>query len=145
MGINIISMQIIKTFDNYFSANIVAGRLQQDGIACELLHENTVTIDPLVANAIGGIKLMVNAVDAVVAAQLPDDYEKEYVAQAECPKCGAVAMQRLYKPAALTLASRIKKMFSALYQDEPIKVFQCAICRYESATLPDKYAYYNKA
>ena len=35
------------------------GRLKEEGIECWLKDENTVTIDPIIANAVGGIKLMV--------------------------------------------------------------------------------------
>jgi len=35
------------------------GRLKEEFINCYLQDENTVTIDPLLSNAIGGIKLMV--------------------------------------------------------------------------------------
>lgn len=44
---------IIRTFDNYFSANIILTRLQDSGIRCFLKDEYTVTIDPILSNAIG--------------------------------------------------------------------------------------------
>jgi len=50
---------ILMTFDNYISAHIIMGRLKEEFINCYLQDENTVTIDPLLSNAIGGIKLMV--------------------------------------------------------------------------------------
>lgn len=50
---------LIGTFDNYIPAHIAMGRLKDHFINCYLQDENTVTIDPLLSNAIGGIKLMV--------------------------------------------------------------------------------------
>jgi hypothetical protein len=50
---------ILTTFDNYISAHIALGRLKDDFINCYLQDEYTITIDPLLSNAIGGIKLMV--------------------------------------------------------------------------------------
>jgi hypothetical protein len=50
---------ILTTYDNYISAHIALGRLKDDFINCYLQDEYTVTIDPLLSNAIGGIKLMV--------------------------------------------------------------------------------------
>lgn len=50
---------VLATYDNYISAHITMGRLQEEGIICWLKDENTVTIDPLLSIAIGGIKLMV--------------------------------------------------------------------------------------
>ncbi|MEJ0106473.1 MAG: DUF2007 domain-containing protein [Bacteroidota bacterium] len=50
---------ILMTFDNYIPAHIALGRLKEEFINCYLQDEYTVTIDPLLSNAIGGIKLMV--------------------------------------------------------------------------------------
>lgn len=47
------------SFDNYIPAHIALGRLKEEFINCYLQDEYTVTIDPLLSNAIGGIKLMV--------------------------------------------------------------------------------------
>lgn len=49
----------LRSFDNYFEAHIVMGSLQDQNITCWLKDEYSVTIDPLLLNAIGGIKLMV--------------------------------------------------------------------------------------
>jgi hypothetical protein len=59
----------VKTFDSYFLANIILGRLQAEGIECYLKDETTVTMDPILTNAIGGIKLVVKSdqADAVKA------------------------------------------------------------------------------
>jgi hypothetical protein len=48
------------SFDNYITANIVLGKLQDAGINCHLKDEYTVTIDPLLSPAIGGMKIMVH-------------------------------------------------------------------------------------
>ena len=53
----------VKSFDNYFTANIYLTRLQSDGVECWLKDENTVTIDPMLSNAIGGIKIIVKKED----------------------------------------------------------------------------------
>jgi hypothetical protein len=50
---------VLATYDNYIPAHIAMGRLQEEGILCWLKDENTVTVDPLLSIAIGGIKLMV--------------------------------------------------------------------------------------
>ncbi len=50
---------ILDVYDNYIPAHITLGRLQEQGIICWLKDENTVTIDPLLSIAVGGIKLMV--------------------------------------------------------------------------------------
>ena len=50
----------IRSFDNYVYANIQLGMLQNEGIDCHLQDELTITIDPLLSPALGGMKLMVN-------------------------------------------------------------------------------------
>ena len=50
---------LLATFDNYIPAHIALGKLKDEFINCYLQDEYTVTIDPLLSNAIGGIKLMV--------------------------------------------------------------------------------------
>ena len=47
------------SFDNYIKANIVLGMLQESGINCHLKDEYTVTIDPFLSPALGGMKIMV--------------------------------------------------------------------------------------
>lgn len=50
---------LLMTYDNYIPAHIALGKLKDEFINCYLQDEYTVTIDPLLSNAIGGIKLMV--------------------------------------------------------------------------------------
>lgn len=61
---------VLQTFDNYIPAHIALGRLQEEFINCFLQDEYTVTVDPLLANAIGGIKLIVAASQAERAWQI---------------------------------------------------------------------------
>ena len=49
----------VRAYDNYIEAHLMLGRLRDEYINCHLLNENSVTIDPFLSNAIGGIKLMV--------------------------------------------------------------------------------------
>ena len=53
-----------------FEANIILGRMQNEGINCWLKDENTATITPFLSNAIGGIKLMVTESQAERASEL---------------------------------------------------------------------------
>jgi len=49
----------VRSYDNYIYAHIVLSMLQNAGINCHLKDEYTITIDPLLSPALGGIKLMV--------------------------------------------------------------------------------------
>jgi type III secretory pathway lipoprotein EscJ len=50
----------VRSFDNYIEANIVLNMLQHYDINCHLKDEYTVTIDPFLSPALGGMKLMVH-------------------------------------------------------------------------------------
>ena len=71
-------MQFVKlrTFDNYIPAHIALGKLQENYINCYLADENTVTIDPFLSYAVGGIKLMVAASQVERALEILDDDNK---------------------------------------------------------------------
>jgi len=60
----------LRSFDNYVNANIQLGMLQEAGINCHLQDEYTITIDPLLNYAIGGMKLMVYESQVPRALQL---------------------------------------------------------------------------
>jgi hypothetical protein len=65
------------SFDNYVTANITLGMLLESGINCHLKDEYTVTIDPLLSPAVGGIKIMVAEQQVQRAADLLNEREKE--------------------------------------------------------------------
>lgn len=50
----------VRSFDNYIEANIVMHMLQHHDINCHLKDEYTITIDPFLSPALGGMKLMVH-------------------------------------------------------------------------------------
>lgn len=85
----------IRSFDNYLYANILLCRLKDEGFDCYLKDENTVTIDPLLSPAIGGMKLMVLEADVARANALLDQIELEYLATIPCASCGQHSLQRL--------------------------------------------------
>ncbi len=127
----------LRTFDNYFSANILLTRLQSEGIHCYLKDENTVTIDPILSNAIGGIKLEVAADDYYKAADLLNQFDKEYLQSAQCTQChGRDFIEVPRKNPGNYLTAILTWIFSS-YAVAPEKVYQCRQCGYESKTLPE--------
>ncbi|WP_372794725.1 DUF2007 domain-containing protein [Pontiella sp.] len=82
----------IATCSQILEASMIQMELDSAGIDCELDNEFTVGVDPLLANAVGGIKITVAAEDAQRAAQMLEKYYEERArAEAEkarvCPKC----------------------------------------------------------
>lgn len=69
---------LIKSFDNYIPAHIALGRLKEEYVNCYLQDEYSVTIDPFLSNAIGGIKLMVAETQLDRARQILEDFEEHH-------------------------------------------------------------------
>ncbi len=67
---------LLCSFDNYIPAHIALGKLQEEYINCYLQDENSVTIDPFLSNAIGGIKLMVVETQIERAREILNSLEK---------------------------------------------------------------------
>jgi len=127
----------VKTFDNYFSANIILTRLQDAGVECYLKDEHTVTIDPLLTNAIGGIKLVVKKEDEQQVLRILADYHREYMQSATCPKCGSNSFAQITKKEAGNYITAILTWLFSSYAMAPKYVYQCGKCGFESETLPD--------
>lgn len=127
----------VKTFDNYFSANIILTRLEHDGIECYLKDENTVTLDPILTSAIGGIKLVVKKEDEQRVLRLPEDYQDDYMQSATCPKCGSNSFTQITKKEAGNYLTAILTWLFSSYAVAPRYVYKCGNCGYECETLPD--------
>ncbi|MDP4205341.1 MAG: DUF2007 domain-containing protein [Bacteroidota bacterium] len=92
---------VLETFDNPIIANIHLAKLKENDIPCFLSDENIVSINPLFANAVGGIKLNIYEQDIEKAVEIlkeeaevtmeeepeitTDDSESKVV----CPVCGS--------------------------------------------------------
>jgi hypothetical protein len=127
----------VKTFDNYFLANITLTRLQASGIECYLKDENTVTIDPILTNAIGGIKLVVKKEDEATVIKLLRGYLIDYMLSATCPQCGSNSFTQVTKPGITNYITAILTWLFSSYAVAPEHIYQCGNCGYECETLPD--------
>jgi len=128
----------IRSFDNYVSAHIAMGRLEEDGIKCWLKDENTVTIDPILTNAVGGIKLMVATTQAERALSILRTVENENKEKHRCPKCGSSNIEFVTTPRkASNWASVLLGLFFINYAMPVDKVFHCFDCGHEY-TVEDK-------
>ncbi len=85
--------QVLATFPYSTEAQITKSKLEAEGITVMLLDEKTVDSDPLISQAIGGVKLLVsdddfeNAVkiyNEIRAYETNDDGEPMH-----CPSCNA--------------------------------------------------------
>lgn len=81
----------IARFQYSAEAQIIKGRLEAEGIQVFLSDNLTIDIDPLVSNAIGGVKLKVLSIQALKAQHILDSI-KQYAVDDEgnticCPSC----------------------------------------------------------
>ena len=127
----------VKTFDNYFIANIILSRLHAEGVECYLKDEVTITIDPILTNAIGGIKLVVRKENARAVREILAGYDNDYMNAATCPQCGANEFSYIAKPGVTNFLTAILTSLFASYAVAPNYVYQCGNCHYETVRLPD--------
>jgi len=127
---------IVKTFDNYFSANIYLTKLQDAGIQCYLKDEYTVTIDPILTNAIGGIKLVTKKEDEEETLSLIKHFDEEYMKSVKCPQCGASDFTYIAKPGVANFLTAILTWMFSSYAIAPEHVYRCGNCGYETDQLP---------
>jgi len=133
---------VLRTFDNYFNANIILTKLQDAGIHCFLRDEYTVTIDPLLSNAIGGIKLTVRKEDAFQAENLLRKFEEEYLRAVACPSCHSnniILVPQTKKELPKDIMSWIRSLFTVVTEN----IYQCQQCGYECETFPESKETYN--
>jgi hypothetical protein len=103
-------MITIAVFRDLPDALLAQGSLDSAGIESHLADDNTVRMDWLWSNAVGGIKLIVNSEDVEAANEIlnqpiPDEIDFEDSAKYEqphCPKCQSldINFEELYRPIA---------------------------------------------
>ena len=123
---------VIQVFNNYIDANIMMGRLQEEGINCWLKDEITVTVDPILTNAIGGIKLMVPDSQAERAFALLKEYRSEIEAAIKCPRCGSGNVEYVTTPR--KASNWVGAIFGFLFTSYALsadKVYHCFECGFE--------------
>jgi predicted RNA-binding Zn-ribbon protein involved in translation (DUF1610 family) len=126
----------LRSFDNYFLASITLTKLQDAGVECYLKDENTVTIDPILSNAIGGIKLVVKEQDAEEAKKILQQFDEEYLQSVKCPQCGVAQITLVTKPGATNFITAIFTWLFSNYAVAAESIYQCGKCGYESKTMP---------
>jgi DNA-directed RNA polymerase subunit RPC12/RpoP len=112
------------------------GRLEEEGINCWLKDENTVTIDPILTNAIGGIKLMVHQSQAERAFELLKQFRIEQQAVLKCPRCGSANVEFVTTPR--KASNWLGVIFGFLFTNYALsadKVYHCFDCSFEFEDL----------
>ena len=128
---------LLKAYDSYFSANITYTKLQDAGIECYLKDENVVLTDPLLSNAVGGIKLMVQESQFDLAVELIKAAEADYLNDITCPYCketGLTAEEKTIIPA--TFWGKLKNQIAYGQTSTYSKKYRCQHCKSLMNELP---------
>lgn len=126
----------VRAYDNYIPANIILSRLEQEGIKAYLQDEYTVTIDPIISNAIGGIKLMVFSEQLDRAMELIIGFEEAYNKAGACPKCGSTNVRFLVEPeTSRNWLKSLRDKFRGVYGTGSKGIYHCYQCGNEFSEL----------
>ena len=122
----------LTTFTNYMDAHLCQMHLQEDGINCWLKDENTVTIDPILTNAIGGIKLMVHETQFERATELLRIMKNKEHKAMPCPKCKSLNVEYIVtNRKASNWLSAITTFVLGDFAMAPHHVYHCFDCGFE--------------
>ena len=127
----------VRTFSNYISANLMLSKLRNGGIECYLKDETTVTMDPILTYAVGGIKLVVKKEDAEEVIKILKQFDEEYMRKAVCPKCGSHKIELVPKRNTANMVTAILSWIFSSYAVSAENIYKCSNCGYESNTLPE--------
>lgn len=127
----------IRAYDNYIKAAIELSLLKEAGIICHLKDEYTITIDPLLSPALGGMKLMIAEDQVLIAKKLLSDSNKLYLKTIACPNCEQNDLQFIteitdYK----SWAGKIKSLLINGQEQQVTQFYRCRNCYHTFKELP---------
>lgn len=127
----------IRSFDNYIHANMQLSILQEEGINCYLKDEYTITIDPLLSPAVGGIKLMVFAAQSERAEEIMDASDRRFLETVPCPHCGShtlVLTRKVTQPVGLW--QRLRRILVSGQAETVEQYYECSTCHSRYDQIP---------
>jgi DNA-directed RNA polymerase subunit RPC12/RpoP len=123
---------VLQSFNSYIDAHLLLSRLESEGIEGWLQDENTVTINPILTNAVGGIKLLVRKEDFPKAIEVFREMENSRKAAVECPMCKGHNVELVSTPRkASNWISAISTFFLGDFALTVDKVYHCFDCKHE--------------
>ncbi len=127
----------IRAYDNYVNANLELALLRDAGIDCHIKDEYTITIDPLLSPALGGMKLMVEEASVSKAQNVLRESDNLYLQSIPCPSCGNPALELITQTTRYnTWAGRIRSLLVNGQEEKVKKFYRCRLCRKEFTHLP---------
>lgn len=90
----------LASFEYVADVQILKGKLESEGIPAFLRDENTLNSDPLISNAIGGVKLLVYSKDKERALEIYNEVRAYALDENNnpitCPNCKAAKSEVYY-------------------------------------------------
>jgi DNA-directed RNA polymerase subunit RPC12/RpoP len=129
---------MLRAYDHYVEAHLQLQRLEAEGIRAALQDEYTVSIDPVLSHAVGGIKIMVPESQWERARRLLEIWQEEYDRAVACPACGHQGLERvsaLKKP--MNWITLLLTWLLGNYAVSSATVYRCVNCGQEWDELPD--------
>ncbi|AZJ34195.1 putative signal transducing protein [Tenacibaculum singaporense] len=116
---------ILAVFEYSTEAQVIKAKLDSEDIRTMLMDEKTIDSDPLISQAIGGVKLLVHNNDLEKAATIYNEI-RAYVKDEEgndihCPKCNSTKI--------LVADLQRKNIFFMLFPFFESKKFICNDCK----------------
>lgn len=126
----------IANYQYTSEAYLFKGKLESEGVEVFLQNENTINTDPLLSNALGGVKLFVKSEDVMKAKQILDSIPEYSVDDKgkllSCPNCGAQKIEFL--TTVKDLVSLVNFIFGILLSIFPFYTkykYRCESCKFE--------------
>lgn len=126
----------IATFPYSTGALILKGKIESEGIEVFMFDNNTIDTDPLLSNAIGGVKLFVQTENVDKAQQIMSEFSKYSLndkgESLHCPKCNSEKIDFL--TTIKDIKSLMAFIFSFLLVIFPIYIkynYKCEDCNSE--------------
>ncbi len=128
--------QQIANYQYTSEAYLFKGKLESEGIEVFIQNENTINTDPLLSNAVGGVKLFVMSEDVMKAKQILDaipEYSVDDKGELlSCPNCGEQKIEMF------TTIKDVKSFFAFLYGLLTLSMpfyakhkYKCESCNFE--------------
>lgn len=113
----------LGSFEYVADVQIIKGKLESEGIPVFLRDENTLNSDPLISNAIGGVKLQVYAKDKDRALTIYNEIRAYAINDSGepivCPNCKAQKSESYYER---------KSIFHKLFPFFEKRKYKCLAC-----------------
>ncbi len=130
---------LLHSYPNYIEAHIARAALDNAGIPCWLKDEHTVTIDPILTQAIGGIKLMVPDHLAEEAFRLLFELQQQNKKENYCPACGSENTEYVSTPRKpMNWISALSTFIMGDYAIATEKMMHCFDCGHEFKLRQDE-------